>query len=114
MTALQDEIRALREQVELLVVGNQGPPGLDPSWASALCPTPAVRSAPGFPPARPGRPYRLMSRRVVCPNRRMSPLGDPRRGEGVGRHDQHAYGGVVTPIRVDAGGFVHYGWVLEF
>ena len=30
MTALQDEIRALREQVELLVVGNQGPPGPRP------------------------------------------------------------------------------------
>jgi len=48
MTALQDEIRALREQVDLHVVANQGPPGLDLSWASALCPTPAVRSAPGF------------------------------------------------------------------
>ena len=30
MTALQDEIRALREQVALLVVGNQGPPGPRP------------------------------------------------------------------------------------
>ena len=35
MAALQDEIRALREQVELLVAGNQGPPGPRPVLGSA-------------------------------------------------------------------------------